>query len=172
MKLLKFSLLGVDPTYQSFLVSVFGFLLRVCLSGLLGLFPAFSRAFFGPFVGFWEPFRACGPLPNLFWASGPLLGLLTALSGPRASSGPTLNLNPTEHPVLPLPSLFFGLFLAFWGLFPAFSGPRAFSEPFLGFWTSSPASSGLFWLSGPFPSLFWAYLTFLAGSLHQFSELC
>ena len=95
---------------------------------------------------------ASGPLPNLFWPSGPFLGLLWA-------SGP-------------LPSLFWprGLFCAFCGLraslsrglfwnfcgllslFLAFSGPFG---PFFSLFSPSGPFLGLLWASGPLLSLFW-----------------
>ena len=105
---------------------------------------ASTLGFSGPFGASSQPFLASGPLLGLLWASGPL------------------------------PSLFWprGLFWAFCGLFPAFSGLGAFCGPFSGrlpslFWPRGlfwafcgllplfPTFSGLGAFSGPFVA-FWA----------------
>ena len=128
--MLKLSLLGVDPSSQSFCQNQDLFSFRASgprgLFRLLDLFPAFS-----------------GPR-GLFWAFSRLLDLFPAFSGPQNlfwaflwASGP-------------LPSLFWPLWAFLWASgFPTFSAPRA-SKP----------SSGLFWASRPLPafSAFWAFL--------------
>ena len=132
--------------------------------GLLSLFPKTSSGLF------W----ASGPLPSLFWASD-LFGLFEGLLVFGFS-----------QPFLPLLSLclgdFFRPFVGFWaffqgasgplpslfwtrGLFCAFCGLRASSQPFLAFvvllWASGPPSQpflasqpflGLLWASGPLPA--------------------
>ena len=96
--------------------------------GFCGLLSLFPAFFLDPLPNL---FLGLGPLPSLFWAWG-----LVLASGPRRS----------------LFWLCFGLF----ALFPAFSEPRASSQPFLGLGASSAPLFPPF--SGP-RGLFWIFST-------------